>query len=821
MTTDGRNRNRFRRLLSLAGWALVWERLWPRLWPPLAVVLVFLSVALFDLLPALPVWLHATVLLGFAGAALAALGPAFAALKPVDHALARQRLERDSGLTHRPLATLEDRLAAGGDDPAARMLWQRHLQRIEPAVDALAVRPPSPGMARREPWGIRAGLLLLLVIALVVAGGDRERRLVRALTPERAGGAVVAPMAELWVTPPAYTRAAPLFLTGPGAAGDAGGGPGAPAAGADAVEALSVPEGSTVLARASGITAPPLLVVGNDEIAFAAIDDGRRPSAFRAEHTIAAGDRLAVYSRGRSLAAWPLSVVPDSAPRIVFAQPPVERNDVYLAFAYEATDDYGVSSVTAVLGRAGSDEEALRLPLPLAAADQPSAVGSELCDLTAHPWAGQRVLVHLAAADARGQVGVSEAVEVVLPERSFADPVAKAVIAERKRLTNASPQVQAAVAAALAALAAKPQAFGDDIVISLALAVAKSRLLHDRGADAVPSVQDILWETALRLEQGGVPFAERLLQAAREALAQALQRDAPDAEIEQLIDALQQALDQYLAAVAAELARQGGELMPPDAAVRVLRSDDLQQLLETARQLARTGARDGARAALAELQRMLDGIRAGLQAAPDREAQAEAQALMRDLRELAERQQALMEQTFRRQREMRTARRSDRGQPPTAGTAEQQQLRTALGTLSMRLAGVLGDVPLPLAKADRGMKSAVDALQAGRPADALPGQGAAVDALSSALDQVGQSLAQRLGGLVGMSGQSGGSRGGDIFGRSPANGMRGYGTGEVAIPDEMQARRAQEVLRELRRRASERQRPQGELDYIERLLRRF
>jgi hypothetical protein len=97
-------------------------------------------------------------------------------------------------------------------------------------------------------------------------------------------------------------------------------------------------------------------------------------------------------------------------------------------------------------------------------------------------------------------------------------------------------------------------------------------------------------------------------------------------------------------------------------------------------------------------------------------------------------------------------------------------------------------------------------------------QGEALQALRQAQQTAGQAMGQRLGG--GLALFPGGGRGGDIFGRSPGGG-RGLGIGEVEIPDERQLRRASEILEELRRRAGDRARPEAELDYIERLLRRF
>ena len=47
--------------------ALFWEQLWPALLPALTLAGVFLALALFDVLPLLPGWLHGLVLALIAG----------------------------------------------------------------------------------------------------------------------------------------------------------------------------------------------------------------------------------------------------------------------------------------------------------------------------------------------------------------------------------------------------------------------------------------------------------------------------------------------------------------------------------------------------------------------------------------------------------------------------------------------------------------------------------------------------------------------------------------------------------------------------------
>ena len=63
-------------------------------------------------------------------------------------------------------------------------------------------------------------------------------------------------------------------------------------------------------------------------------------------------------------------------------------------------------------------------------------------------------------------------------------------------------------------------------------------------------------------------------------------------------------------------------------------------------------------------------------------------------------------------------------------------------------------------------------------------------------------------------------QGRDPLGRSSGMGFRDAIEG-VKIPEEMELRRSRDVLDELRRRRGERHRPQGELQYLDRLLRQF
>src|SRR4051812_2606494 len=201
--------------MRLARAALLWERVWPAFWPALCVLGVFASVMLFDLLPGLPGPAHAAILALFALAFAAASAWGVRAARRdgwPDMLAARRRIEQASGLSHRPLQALGDRPSAPLDEPS-RLLWAAHQRRMAVALRRLRVGWPVAGLARRDPWGIRSILAILLLLAVIDAGADWRDRTLRAFRPGFASPAAsLASSFELWVSPPEYTGLAPQFL---------------------------------------------------------------------------------------------------------------------------------------------------------------------------------------------------------------------------------------------------------------------------------------------------------------------------------------------------------------------------------------------------------------------------------------------------------------------------------------------------------------------------------------------------------------------------------------------------------------------------------
>jgi uncharacterized protein (TIGR02302 family) len=341
--------------------------------------------------------------------------------------------------------------------------------------------------------------------------------------------------------------------------------------------------------------------------------------------------------------------------------------------------------------------------------------------------------------------------------------------------------------------------------------------------------------------------AEQDLRRLQQQLQDALARNAPDAEIERLMSELRQALDRYLQSLAEELQRNPEAAMQPVDPSKVITGRDLQRMLDRAREMARSGARDQARELLSQMQNMLENLRAARPGQMQRGTN-QAQQLMRGLQDLMQRQQQLLDKSFRAQRQpgqpgqQQDRMGQQRGQPGQPGeedagqpgemgeeAGQQEDLRHQLGDIMRRLGEGMGNIPDPFGRAERAMRDATGALQRGQPSEAIGPQTEALDQLQQAARDFAQQLQQRLGKGWGDPGDDEvgatdrdqrGRVERDPFGR-PTSSNGTFDQGDVRIPDENTLQKSRQILDELRRRAGERSRPPIELDYIERLLRRF
>ena len=120
--------------------------------------------------------------------------------------------------------------------------------------------------------------------------------------------------------------------------------------------------------------------------------------------------------------------------------------------------------------------------------------------------------------------------------------------------------------------------------------------------DDLRDVASRLWSMAVGLEDGNISDAQA-------ALRNALNRGASDQELKQLMDQLHAAMDRFMQAIQEQLKNNQQLTRPLDRNARVLRSQDLKNMLDRLESMARSGAKDAAR----ELLQQFEALRKGAQ----------------------------------------------------------------------------------------------------------------------------------------------------------------------------------------------------------------
>jgi uncharacterized protein (TIGR02302 family) len=706
-------------------------------------------------------------------------------------------------------------------DPWATVLWAHHQKRLLSNLGELNLAPPKSDLARRDPIALRGLAILLLALGVGIAWEQSGSRLMASVAPQARGIADLAAITvEAWITPPDYTRLAPIALKADPAA--------APADDEVALTPIEVPVGSKLLVQIQGLGAAANLSANNASKPMEQLDSETQ----RAELVLKDGDKIGISGGGLDV-AWPIALKPDMAPSATLQEPRTTERAV-LHVAYGGKDDFGVTDMRLVITQG---KESFELPLAIQGADPREVKGASYQDLTAHPWAGLPVELRAVARDALGQIGASAPVAMTLPERKFYHPVARAIIEQRKRLAKDAGASALPVARRLVQLMSQPDAFDNSITTFMALDFAIKRMTSDpMSKDELSGVLQLMWDTALALEDGGISMAMRELRRLQRELEEALARGASDEEIERLMNELQQAMNEYLRQMQEQLAQamqKGMQFQQMDPNSLQLSQQDLNEMLNEARRMAQNGARDSAQQMLQQLQNMLENLQMampmpGQQGGP-------GQQMMNDLGKIMQQQQQLLQDTFRRQRGQQPGQQPGEGQqegmgegqgqgmPGGNGAAAQEALRQQLGQLMRRFGNATGDIPQGLGSAEQFMRGATDALQGNELDGAAQAQNDALEQLKQGMQQMSEAMRQQMGAQRGpgqrdpmdpfgraLSEDEG--PGGDAFARE----------GKDSVPmDTENMDRSRQIFEELRTRRNQPQRPKIERDYLDRLLRQF
>ncbi|SEL19640.1 TIGR02302 family protein [Roseovarius nanhaiticus] len=856
---------RLRRPLTLTWAGLLAERLvrafWP-LWTLLIAVAGALMMGLPDFL-SYELIIGSAIAVGLGALALLVVGLARFRWPRRGEALARL----DAALPGRPLQALGDAQAIGRGDAASEALWAAHRSRMEQA--AAKARAPSPDLkvARLDPFGLRYIALLGLVVAMLFGS------VLRLASPVPLGpsGAALAsgPTWEGWIEPPVYTGLPTLYL-------------------ADQGTEIAVPEGSRVMIRLYGELGALTLtetVSGRTDDLDAATD------AAQGFDVVQDGVLTIDGPGGRS---WDVRAVEDAAPTAqVLAEGAKTTFDGQMSQPYAATDDYGVvgGSATFALdlnavdrryGLAPAPEPrepiALDLPLPITG-DRTDFTEALVENLSEHPWAHLPVTLTITAEDAAGQTGSSAPMPMELPARRFFDPLAAAIIEQRRDLLW-SRENGRRVAQVIRAVSYQPEEkLFRDPADFLKLRTILRRLEASLDADGLtPETRDALaqalWDLAVALEDGDIGDALERMREAQERLSEAMRNGASEDEVARLMQELRDATDDYLRQKSQQAQRENGTDQPDqgDQNMTMLSQQDLQDMMDRIQELMQEGRMAEAEEALRQFQEMMENLRV-TEGQPGQGEGSPGQQAMEGLADTLREQQGLSDQAFRDLQEQfnpgaqagqsqgNEGRNGGQGRGEShegqggqgqsqsgdgesnGGEGQQEQsgqgggqpgdLAARQEALRQELERQRGSLPGSgeaadaargaLDRAGEAMDGAEEALRQNDLAGAIDRQAEAMDALRDGMRNLGEAMAEESGQRQGGQGQASGATGGqqsDPLGRTPGQGDRAGTEGNLLQGDDVY-RRARELLDELRRRSGEGARPEVERDYLERLLERF
>ena len=840
---------------AVARIVMVTEQAIPRALLPLGILMMFAATAWFGLFRTMPFWLHAFVLAAGGLLFLAFLVP-LARLRMPGNAEADRMLEERNGLKHQAIRVQDDVPATDG--AFGQALWQEHQNRMARMIGSLETGLPRPDIARFDRYALRAVPVLLICVAFLFSYSNRGGSLADAFRlPEVA---VVAPdiRIDAWVTPPAYTGKAPIFLTGR---------ENTPA------ETLNIPQFSEVTIRVVSGAAMPVSFRETDSpeaITIPAQEADAATSKPVAAQQAAAkqlpGSQTHLYkiNRDGTLSvggqSWAFTIIPDAVPEIAFDGIPKATVNAALEIAFAAKDDYGIQDAWAEIKPLDAMDGARPLyPLPEYRLDLPKRNAREAKGLTSrnlseHPLSGKRVRITLVARDAAGQEGRSVPQDMILPARQFFEPLAGAVAEERQVFSLDTKSLPRAIDLNDAVTALAEETI-PNLTHFLLMKSARTRMALADSDDKLRDAADHLWEIALGIEDGDLALADQKLREAQQKLSDALDRNASDQEIAKLMQELREAMKEYMDALAKQAMKNPRMANNPDRD-NMVSQRDLQKMMDQIENLAKSGAKDQARQMLSEMQRMMNNLQAGRpQQGQQGQDNSEMRKQMDKLGQLMQDQQKLMEETFRNDQALRD--RMQRGDPlegedqelfdqdmplppgqqpdQNAGPSDPtdqmtgEQLKQALKDLKSRqeaLSKQLGELQKGLegmgikpgkgfGEAGREMKGASGALGEGEGERAVGNQGRALQALrDGAQDMMNQRQGQGQGpGGVPQYGQN--DR--DPLGRRQQNAGPDFGD-QVKVPDEIDTQRAREILEEIRRRLGTNSSPELEKRYLERLL---
>lgn len=783
---------------------------------------------------------------------------------------ARARLAQDSLLDAGVFEALEDQPSRL--DPGGVALWRRVQEVAQTAARAVRARRPRFDMGRLDRLRLRYIILAALYAGVLVAGPRTGQRVFEALVPDPGpllgDGAI---RIEAWAVPAAYTGAAPIALS------EQIGKSLALAPRAEITVRVAGPRGAPVLRFDAGrfsqavslkraadgayegritISRPGILriVRFHEKARWRLMPRRDLPPKAQFEGPIGLDRDHLRFSWSAAddygVEALVLRLSPVAPPPGLVGAPPLdvpleglpggekmgggEADLALLSHSYAGLEVMARVVAIDAFGQEGmSAAERIKLPAPIFL--QPLAraameIRREIL-FERRPYALAPQTITLARFVVRGP---GRAADELFVHTDDADP----------RIERAPAAIRAA-ARKLDALTSSPQdGYYRDFAVYAGLRGAAALLAVTRNSEDLEPPAQVLWDVAMRAEYGDSADARRALDEAQKALAEALRGGASQEEIAALSRKLQEAARKYVEALRQEALRENRTAKSQESQGEQQTSvtrDEIEELLKEVQRLSEAGQKEAAAALLEKIASLLANLQVQLSQGPgdgqeNGEGKAEKDFGLDALSDAIGGQRALNDDT----RAASGGQADPGGQQPgsqagqgrdgtegegSAGNGKpqsgqsladrQKALQQALEAAKAR-ADSKGNAAASgrLGEAGKAMEQAEQALRRGDFGAAQRAQDEALSGLRAGAEELAKALRSKKDA---EDPNAQGAR--DPLGRTAAGGV-GDGT-ETKVPQERELQRSREILRDLRKRASDPNASETERAYLQRLLDQF
>lgn len=841
-------RRRYQDLIEHARWTIWWEKIWPVFWRWCSLAGIYATFSW------LGIWNHLNGEQRFIGLCIFgilflvfALWPFLKVSRPTTKD-AQKRIAKDSALDHSPVYQIDDQLLIGSENTTSQKLWQLHQKQALQDIKKLSVHWPSPNMPKRDPYAFRFIILISVIASGIYAQSDHLQKLKTAFDWQTENSLPDLATTTGWLSPPSYTNQPAILLDF-----------------SKKGRLLRVPVGSKVVIRSDSkkvVVYPQGQVTikeqeknkdqesKTDAISEPTISEPKENTTQIYEYIISGSGSVTASSSWFRSSTYQFETIPDQPPSIELQGEIKQNYKGGFSLSYKTQDDYGIAKVKLhirldpSLGKTRSVVPPPEASLALPPSGQEIITEAKDIDISEHPWSGVPVLLSVIAIDDFGNEGQSKEIPFVLPERRYSDPLAAAV-AEQRRNTAIFPDNKKKVLESFNALMIEPELFTPNVGVYIGLYDQFNQVQKAQSDEELKQAVDNMWSFVLALEDNNqLNDARSELKQAQERLQDAIARGASEDEINQLTKEYRSAMNRYMKELAEQSKKQKDQAQSGNS--KSISQKDLNDYLKKIEEAMKRGDTVEAQRLMEELAQIMENLQI-----QNAEGKGDGEQLSdnmnqsnKDLNDLMQEQQKLQDDTFaeyqkqhgRRQEEPEDQ--SSQGQSgkqdpkskqdqgsgkEEKSLAERQEiLRKRLEKLEKDMKGMGMEKDQRLSDAQKNMKDSEEALKEGDLWDSINKQKNSMRNLQSGARNFAQQKQemQKSENLPQTDENPSVNKNDNDTAQSNNPFTDSGNKKEDALSkNESPATRVQKIIEELRRKLSEPQRPEGEQNYFERLLR--